>query len=152
MPPNPTGSLKIAIDALVALEQTVNVALPAGTSELVVYRWRPQAMPDLPAMWNWLVESPADKRDNAHMRDRLDLRAQIGVAHSAVDEQMAQIETYGDAFRAAVVPELERNCTLDGAVDRAIYRSMNTALDRFAQTDLLCLEFRLELHLIKPLY
>lgn len=149
MPPNPTASIAIAIDQVVALEQTINASLPDGATELVVYRWRPQGIPDVPALWNWLVESPQDIKDLAHLRDRLDLRIQIAVAHTNVDEEMAAIELYADAFRATVDPALRENCTLDGTVEYAKRISMRTALDRFNQIDLLCVEFALEIQLTR---
>lgn len=142
MPTNPTASIAVAIDQLVALEETVH-------PDLRLYRWRPQGHPELPALWNWLVDSPQDIKDNAHLRDTLDLRVQIGVAHSDVDEQMASIEIYADAFRAVVDPALRQNCTLEGTVEYAKRTSMRTALDRFGQLDVLCVEFRMEIQLTR---
>lgn len=156
---NPTGSLRIAMDALCALEQTISAALPAeGTvaqqaaRQLTFHRWRPQEMPDLPAVWNWMPESPNDKRSNAHMRDKVDLRVQIGVRHTNVDEQMAEIEIYADVGRQVFDQAFQTNCTLDGTVELAQRKSMRTALDRFNGIDVLCVEFALQLDLITPLY
>lgn len=152
MPGNPTGSLRVAMDALCALEAQINDRIPDPVRKLAMYRWRPQEMPDLPALWNWMPEAPEDKLSNAHLRDKLDLRIQVGIEHTNVDEQMAAVEDYFDIVGQVVGQALQQPAPLDETVNSADIKGARTVLDRFNQIDLLCIEFRLELQLIKPLY
>lgn len=140
MAPNPEGSLALLMDALYALEQTVH-------TDLVTYRWRPQSTPDLPAIWNWLLRAPKTDTSTIGVRDTLHLLAVIGIRHTNVDEQMADVETYGDAFRAVVDPAMMTNQPLSGAATKATRSEMRNSLDEFGPTGVFCVEFELHIQL-----
>jgi hypothetical protein len=89
--PELTGSLTTVMTNLVATEQAVH-------PDLRVYRWRPR-VPDLPCMWNWIPTAPFEQRDTARWRDNVTIQVQIGIRHTDVDDEMAKLEEYADAFR-----------------------------------------------------
>lgn len=133
-----TDTLKGVMDALFALEQTVH-------DDLKVYRWRPRAKPELPALWNWAPQTADfEQRDQAQHRDVFRISAYIGIHHSDSDEEMAALETYGDAFRAVVDPDFNRNEPLDGAVVWAKRSGQVPVLDEFPNQSVLCLELPME--------
>lgn len=93
-----TGSLAFMMDKLVELEQDVH-------SDLRVYRYRPRT-PDLPCLWNWIQSAPFELMDQQRFRDNITVLTQIGIAHTDVDEEMAKLEEYADAFRTVIDPAL----------------------------------------------
>lgn len=104
--PNLTGSLAITMTNLFELEQNVH-------TDLRVYRWRPR-VPDLPCLWNWIPDAPFEQRDTGRFRDNVTILAQIGIRHTDIDEEMAALEEYADAFRYLVDPALNSHRPLGG--------------------------------------
>jgi len=92
------ASLGTVMTHLIALEEKVH-------DDLHVYRWRPR-VPDLPCLWNWIPDAPFEQRDTGRFRDNVTITAQIGIRHSDVDEEMAALEEYADAFRFLIDPAL----------------------------------------------
>jgi hypothetical protein len=109
----PIGSVKTAMDELVALEETV----ASFYDNLRVYRWQPNVA-QLPAIWNWIAPSIFQQRDQARWSDMLAINAFVGIAHSDNETEMARIEDYVDAFRDVVDQEFSKakGPQLDGSV------------------------------------
>jgi len=133
------GQLGPMMDALVALERQVH-------TDLIVSRWRPTSI-EPPQLWNWLGDSPLEHRDQSRVRDELHIIAAIGIPHSDVEEEMAAVETYIEAFWSVVDPALDSNQPLDGTCFSATRTRTRLALDRFGGTDVLCAEFHLMVRL-----
>jgi hypothetical protein len=93
-----TGSLATVMSRLVELEKQVH-------DELRVYRWPPR-VPDLPCIWNTMPSAPFEQRDTGRFRDNLNISVRVGIRHTDVDEQMAKLEEYADAFRFVIDPAL----------------------------------------------
>jgi hypothetical protein len=135
------GSLAAFMDELEALERTVH-------PDLVVYRWRPRGSPDLPAIWNWLPESPAEIYATDILRETLDIRTVVGVQRSDAGEMMADVELYADAFREIVDPAiLLPPVPLNGAASKVRRTAMRTVLDDFGGVDVFGVEFRFDVQL-----
>lgn len=128
------GSLRLFMDALVAVEETVH-------PDLRVYRWRPRTI-ELPAIYNWVPDAPFEQRDLTRFRDTLTVLSRVAVRHSDVDDEMVKVEEYADAFRERLDAEFHQNQPLEGAATRVIRTGMGTVLDTFNEIDVLCVEFR----------
>lgn len=143
----PTGSLRDFMDAWVGLEQTVH-------PDLRVYRWRPSMMPELPALYNWMTDAPHEVRGTGGLvRDTITLLCRIAIRHTDVDEQMAVIEIFADAFRNVVDTALRfpSQSPLTGIALSADRTGMRTVLDTFNETDVMCIEFSVQAKLDRVL-
>lgn len=90
-----TGSLKVLMDRLVALEQTVS-------PDLHPYRWWHSGMA-LPAIYNTMLPSATTKPDECTVRDTVRIAIRIAVDPAANHEQdMTQIEEYVDLARDVI--------------------------------------------------
>lgn len=135
-----TWKLREAMDALFALEQTVDERLHA-------YRWWQPGM-HLPAISNvMLPSSTAEQIDPCTMRDTVRIGARIALLPAAHHEQdMAQLEDYADRFREVVDPVIgklgPRNAKRTGM--QVINQSLGDA-------EVLTVEFGIEFWLDQPL-
>lgn len=147
IPPVETpGPLERAMDGLEALERTINDSLPAGRRTLVVARWRPLELPDLPAIWNWQPTlSPTESQDSAANRDEFLISAYIGVEHTDDSEQMAAVETYADVACQVLDLDFRNSPFLGGGVQLARRQGRRLVVDTFGQTPVLCVELPLRL-------
>ncbi len=139
------GKLKAVMDSLVALEQQVVVRHP----EILVYRWHPAALPNLPAIWNVLGDSPSERPDPATRRERLALRVQLGVPPGPVGERMEQFEPWCESIWDVLDPAFNDNRPLDGNADWAERTVTRNRIVRFGTTDVLVFEFGLDVWLTR---
>lgn len=144
MPIATPGSLASFMNALVALEQSAAAQILSESSiDMRVYRWRPNTI-ELPALWNWMGPSPYEQRDLSRFRDTLTILTRVGVRHTDVDEEMAQLELIADGFREVADPALASWRPLSGSATATIRRGMGMAVDRFNDVPVLCIEFSIE--------
>lgn len=87
----PTGSIKVLMNELVALEKQVS-------PDLMSYRWQPNVA-ELPAIWNWVMPSPLEQKDQFRWRDEINIVAHVGIKHSDNETEMEALEEYADLFR-----------------------------------------------------
>jgi hypothetical protein len=148
------GPFARLMDGLEALERTINEQLPAGTKELVVYRWRTRQLPDLPAIYNWLPsQASAEKLDTAANRDAFPLSAYVGIEHSDDVEQLAAVELYADVACQVFDLDFRNSPFLGGAAQIADRTGRRLVVDSFGDTPVLCVELPLRLlthQLINP--
>lgn len=125
------------MDALLLLEadvatQVQGQLLTAGGAPLTVTRWQPrQAQP--PCLWNWLPQgAPFEQRDQVRWRDTLPIEVRIGIQHTEVDQEMADLEVLADVARdvidTALANPTNANQYLGGAATWAKRTSMRTAV------------------------
>jgi hypothetical protein len=91
--------------------------LVAAEADLTAYTWQPRTMPQLPAIWNWLLPSTTEVRDTARIRDTVNLLCRIGFDHSEDgDDQLETLAPVVDVFRQIVDPHLWTPRTADNVV------------------------------------
>ena len=140
-------SLSELMDELVALEQTI---VADGEPALRVYRWTPYSAPELPAVWNWLLPSPGGQVDVSGVRweDTFNIAVRLGIRHTDVNEEMARLEKYADAFVEAIDLALSGNFrgtpVLGGTAQQAKRLDVRMADWPFNQVRVLGIEARLE--------
>lgn len=133
----PVATLRQVMDNLVELENEIH-------DDLVVYRWRPQDVPQLDsggALWNWLGRTSNQNIDTATWRDPLNIIVRIGIRHTDLEEDMALIEDYADAFILKVDPVL--NSLRPLGVRRAVRNDMGMVEDSFNAIPVMAVEFTL---------
>ena len=143
----PTGSLVPLMDNLVALEETVH-------PDLIVYRWRPREFPQLDsggAIYNWIGADTFQVFDVAHWKDIVQIVVRAGIRHTDVNDEMAQIEVYADAFRDVIDGALWRNQPLGGAAKKGARTGMRLTEDTFNTIPVLAIEFTLEFELLRTI-
>ncbi len=135
------GSFTYLMTKLTALERNVH-------ERLRVYRWQPVNVPDLPAIWNWMGESPFSQKDQMKWEDAIQIFVRIGIPHTEIDQDMERIETYTDAFREVVDDALYnlRVGPLEGAALRAERTSMRNVGIEFNGVPVFCVEFPITFH------
>ena len=134
----PTGSLRALMDELFALEETVH-------TDLRVFRWQPNDLKDPPALFNWLLPSPFEIRDQSRWRDTVIIAARIAVRHG--EQDMEDIELYADAFRD-VMDDAFYNWTPVGSKATWAERSSMQMINlTFNEIDFLAIEFPLAFRL-----
>jgi hypothetical protein len=116
------GSLRFLMDKLYDLEQTI---FPEDTG-VRCYRWQPVDSVDLPAMWNWMTDSPFEQYDQMRWKDHFNILVRIGIFHNEVDQDMALIEDLTDQFRLVIDSALYK---LDvGPLQGAAYKAERLAM------------------------
>lgn len=144
MPIDPHSSLKAVMDALVPIEQSVGADL---SFPIYVYRWRPDGIPDFPAIYNWLGPSPFDRRTVAHGRDTLIVNARVAIRWADAQTRADQLEILVDEFRNKVDPALERSAPLGDLVREAHRQGMSNVADDFNEVPVIAVQFPLEFKL-----
>jgi len=127
------ASIAKILDQLVMVEQAID-------PRLRVYRWRPANVPEFPALYNWLADSPADWPAIDSIQETLNLAVRVAVRHTDSDEEMALVEDLADRFRETIDQQLNRRGPL-GGVQYAQRNGMRNVLDRFGDITALCIEF-----------
>lgn len=143
------SSLRIFMDELLELEQTIEPAENEWGESLLVLRWRPTEMPELPALWHWIATSPHVQRDLSRWVEDLTIQIRVGVPTSApTDEQHARLEHYFDRVREVLDPVFaEGSRPFQGAAYEAHRTASRTTLEVFNEIPVLCLEFDLRVQL-----
>lgn len=118
----PRGDLVTLMDELVALEEQVH-------PDLTVYRWRPFAAPQFPAIYNWMQFSPFEVMTTATWMDTINISARVAVPYSP--EYTEDMELYVNAFRDVVDDRLWKSQPLGGRAYRARRTGMQTMDDVF---------------------
>lgn len=131
---NPTGSLRILMDGLVALEAVAAAAcavqVPDGV-EPRVYRWRPVGQIETPCIYNWIEPSTFEQHDLVRYSDTIALTIRVGIGRGDQDEEMALVESYTDVVRSVIDPPVLRQKPLDGAATWAFRGGLRTESDDF---------------------
>jgi hypothetical protein len=136
----PTGSLREMMDQLVRLEETIH-------PDLLVLRWQPVGVPDLPAIWNWIAPSPFEIRDQMRWRDTMNIVIRLGLRHTDFDTEMDDVEKYCDAVRDIVDDALYNNSPLNGTATWARRTGMQMQSFEFNNISVMGVEFPLEIQL-----
>ena len=106
--------------------------------DLRVYRWRPRN-PDVPCIWNWLVDGPLQQIDTTRQRDSFAISSFVVVRHTDAEDEMEKLETYTDAFREVVDTALYSKLPL--GAKWAMRQTTRFRAQRFNQVDYLSAEF-----------
>ena len=130
------ASLAAIMTQLVAVEAMVD-------PRVRVYRWRPENVPELPAIYNWLGDSPAEWLNVCALQETLTINARVAVRHSDVGDEMGLLEDLADRFREVVDQQLTRTGGPLGGVKYAARTGMRNVIDRFGDVPVLALEFPL---------
>ena len=131
-----TASLAALMTQLATVESMVD-------PRVRVYRWRPENVPELPAIYNWLGDSPATWADVCTVHETLTINARLAVRHSDVGDEMDLLEDLADRFRDVVDQQLNRTGGPLGGVQYARRTGMRNVIDRFGDVPVLALEFPL---------
>lgn len=154
--------LKPAIDALVTLEGQVAKAAKEEDAKLEprVYRWRPEDLPELPAIWNWIDPDEYDVIDVMHGEDQLLIAVTLAVEPRVLAEQEDQLVDLFDVFTAIVDPALNRKTPpgeatrtepLEGTVRKARRTTTRQHYEDFNGIPVMCLTSLIRLDLTSPL-
>ncbi len=147
------GSFTDFMSALEALHQQVQAAL-VGQLPLRVYRWRPVMIPELPAIYPWISQSPFEvKATSGLVEDTVNVRARVAAAHVDGVQDGATLELIIDAYRLVVdtalyLPTRSPFAGVAKVVDRT---GMQNVVDRFNDIPVLCMEFPLQAQLSRIL-
>lgn len=142
-----TASLAAIMTQLATVESMVD-------PRVRVYRWRPENVPELPAIYNWLGDSPATWADVCTVHETLTINARLAVRHSDVGDEMDLLEDLADRFRDVVDQQLNRTGGPLGGVQYARRTGMRNVIDRFGDVPVLALEFPVEVRVhrtVQPL-
>lgn len=148
-PTQPVGEIAPAIKQLVALEErfAANAKQVDDLLEPRVYEWRPSGVPELPAVWNWIDDSPYETPDNAQGDDLLVVATTIGVKPSDLPETMGRLVRLMDIFRATVDPALNVKPILGGTVLEAKRVVTRSLIEEFDGVPVMCLQSLIRLKL-----
>ncbi len=145
----PKGEIAAALAQLLILEQQF-AANAAGVDEALeprVYPWRPNALPELPCIWNWLDDGTYEIVDQHRADDLLVMRVTIGVKPSDFIENADRLVKLMDIFRATVDPSFEASQPLGGTVREAKRVVTRSHTELFDGIPVLCLETLVRLKL-----
>lgn len=132
------------------LEDEVSAAAAAinPTDRMRVYRWRPTAVPELPAIWNWIDDGSVEVPDTARIDDIIVVTATIAVKPSAaLDEKMDKLVALTDVFRSVVDPALKQHQPLGGTAKQARRLVTRTAWDDFNGQPVMCMDMLIRVQL-----
>lgn len=140
------GSVADFMTALEGLHNQVAAALADLTPslEVRVYRWRPIGLPELPAIYNWIADSPYRVvATGGLVEDTLNIRARVATAHVDGEEDGLVLERIVDTYRhvfdtALYHPASSPFTGIAKVVDRTGARNL---IDRFNDIPVLCMEF-----------
>jgi len=129
------GSLTSFLDALTALEQTVD------RGNLRVYRWRP-AQIETPAVYNWLLPSPSEIPAAQIVTDTLNFAVRVVVPTSDIEQEASTVEAYFDKVRDTLDADLiePSKSTLRTAAYRSKRTTSRTLTDGFNEIPFMALE------------
>ena len=105
------------------------------------YRWRPNAIPDMPAIYNWLAPSPSERWSTAHMKDELNLLVNCAIRWADAATTLGQLEDLADATRHTLDLEFQKPQALGGVPEKADRLSMQSTVDSFGDVDVLVIQF-----------
>ncbi len=143
-------TLAASIGELVKLEEQAAVKAAEANAEDVcrVYEWRPSALPELPAIWNWIDPGEYEIVDTARADDIIVVVATIGVKPSDLGETMGRLLRITDIFRSVVDPELGKNRPLKDTCRYAKRVVTRTDFDDFNGIPVMCMDMLIRLDLV----
>lgn len=98
------GSLGVLVERFVPVMEDVAEFYP----EVRVYAWEPRTL-QLPALWLWMSESPAEQRDQITKRDSVGLLVRLAVTPTDSNDEMTKLIDYCDATRYVLDNEFRPN-------------------------------------------
>lgn len=131
---------------LQGLHQQVADALALQGLPVRVYRWRPVAMPELPAIYPWISPSTFEVvATGGLVQDVLNVRARVADRHQDGVQDGETLEVIVDTYRQVVDTALYHPASSPFAgVAKVVDRTgMANAIDRFNDIPVLCMEFPL---------
>lgn len=135
--------LREIMDEVEVLYGKVKAQVEGDGGELRTYRWRPTKLPELPAIWTWLEESPTRVEDTVFTRDTLRLAIVVGVEPRSA--QLGPLETLADTARGVLDQELANETMFGLAPVNARRSGMGAGGDEWGDTRVLTMQFGLEL-------
>jgi len=124
----PYGSLRTFMDNYMQLLD--QVAVTCG-DDMVVRRWRPINLVDLPAIYNWMPQALFEQRDLSRWRDIPTIFTRVGIGGTDVETRMERLEDYADIFREIVDPAFDQPQPLNGSCYKVFRTGMSTVADTF---------------------
>lgn len=125
---------------LVTLEERVAkvAAEQVPNDEPRVYEWRPSGVPELPAIWNWIMPGSDEIIDTARQDDIVIVRATVGVRPADLTESMGQLVRLTDVLREVVDPALADKRPLGCRQAKRI--STGNSLEDFNGVPVMCMD------------
>lgn len=132
------------------LDWVMSIEAPLA-SQVRLYKLRPRATPELPALYH-LIPSPDTlaRRDTGTQIDTVRITTRLAVAFNDPDQEADQLLALTDSYLDLIDPALWNDDLPSGMVN-AKRTGWSQAVDEFNGTPVLCMDFPLELQLSRPI-